>query len=351
MKKVIAVILCFFIAFSNAKSGSTSFYKSSTKSYSYSSARNPSSSRSGGSSLFNSPSKSNSNYYKNNNYKQNNYNVNSGGSSLFASPSKSNKNSTINTASNSNNGNRQGTQNFEQKIQQDLSNFENKFNKKPSTQPRPQSGTLFTAPSKSNVNSNVALTTAGVAVTTTAIASANNKVSNSNYNSSIAGQSYTEAINNKVNNDNLNSGNSSNVSLNLNKFENNSNLGYNTNSNNTTVNNYNGGNGNGLTNTLVNYMLISSVANSLSNHNKQPVVVDNYSNQQPQITGQEINKIIEPINESSNINPVKNIEPNPSDKTETKLNPQENNSSFPWYGLAVGIFTCIIVGLLIALFI
>lgn len=331
MKKLIAIFLCFFIVFANAGKtyytssykSSTSYYKSPTKSYSYSSAKTNNTSKSSVS-LFKYPSKSSSN--SNNSYNQNNKVINN------------DKNST-----------------------NKLSN-------------------IFNAPSKKNVNADFALKSAAAMSTSVSL----NKVDKSNYNNSISGKNYVGAATNTTNtysnnkvtpnynasisdlkvNSNINKYSyiiSKNNYPTINNYEDNSNkfakslpivynysIPKNTSINNTSLNNYNVEYGDSFRNTFINYILISSLLNS-NNKNNQYIYSNNYQNYQDnKPIFESVIYPVYPVNKSTNT--IKSESRSISDDLiEKNLNQKENNNSFFTYVVSVGVLTCII--LLILLFI
>lgn len=282
MKKILNILFfCLFMCFSNAGSSS---YKSSTsgKSYSYSKS-NYSSNYKSSNKLFTSTTKNN----YNNNYKKEN-------KSLFVNTTKSNYNSNnISPVT-------PPKPSLEKRIFQDFSNFENKENNKPS------SNKLFASIDKDNYQQKTD--------------NSDRLVNSNNYNSYSSGKNYYLLT------DNLN--------YNSNKFAQNQNLrynyGYNTSaqSSNTIINNYNGGNGNDLTNTLINYMLISNLTSSF--------------NQKQYVNSQEQNNKNIIYDNNDGINKI-------NSNNET-INPNKNSSEiFPWFEICLVVISAVIIVLIILL--
>lgn len=118
-----------------------------------------------------------------------------------------------------------------------------------------------------------------------------------------------------------------------------------TNYNNTNYNNgYSGNNGGGLTNTLVNYMLISSL---MGDHNSKPTVINNYttpnvinSNTQPQQNLADVNSnsVQGMVNDNQNTSNRNNV-------VNTPPSTENNSSNGLFYSLVVGGF--VVIGLLV----
>lgn len=282
MKKILSILFfCLFMCFSNAGNSS---YKSSTsgKSYSYSKS-NYSKNYKSSNKLFTSTTRNN----YNNNYKKEN-------KSLFVNTTKSNYNS------NNINPITPPKPSLEKRIFQDFSNFENKENNKPS------SNKLFSSTNKDNYQQKTD--------------NSDRLVNSNNYNSYSSGKNYYLLT------DNLN--------YNTNKFAQNQNLrynyGYNTSAqpSNTIINNYNGGNGNDLTNTLINYMLISNLTSSF--------------NQKQYVNSQEQNNKNIIYDNNDGINKI-------NSNNET-INPNKNSSEiFPWFEICLVVISAVIIVLIILL--